>query len=34
MLRKPTKDDLLDFLLITLGCMALVIGNYFFKFNY
>ena len=32
MLRKPTKDDLLDLTLITLGCAALVIGNYFFKF--
>jgi len=32
MLRKPTKDDLIDLLLITLGCAALVIGNYFFKF--
>lgn len=32
MIRKPTKDDLLDTALITLGCAALVIGNYFFKF--
>jgi uncharacterized membrane-anchored protein YitT (DUF2179 family) len=32
MLRKPTRFDLLDFSLITLGCIALVIGNYFFKF--
>lgn len=32
MLRKPSRDELLDLLLITLGCLALVIGNYFFKF--
>jgi len=32
MLRKPSRDELLDLLLITVGCLALVIGNYFFKF--
>jgi len=32
MLRKPSRDELLDLLLITLGCLALVIGNHFFKF--
>ena len=32
MLKKPTKEDVRDLLLITSGCAALVAGNYFFKF--
>lgn len=32
MLRRPGKDDVKDILMITAGCAALVIGNYFFKF--
>ena len=28
-----SKDNLIDFGMITAGCMALVIGNYFFKFT-
>lgn len=28
-----SKDNLIDFGMITAGCMALVVGNYFFKFT-
>lgn len=28
-----SRDNLIDFAMITAGCMALVIGNYFFKFT-
>lgn len=28
-----SRDNLIDFTMITAGCMALVIGNYFFKFT-
>jgi len=31
-LKKQDKDIIRDFLLITAGCLALVAGNYFFKF--
>ena len=32
MLKKQDKDNIREFLLITAGCLALVVGNYFFKF--
>ncbi len=33
MKKRDRWDDLLDFGLITIGCLALVLGNYFFKFT-